>query len=182
MDMSPTPPSSPRCAARPASCARSSKALVAAHPDVFEEVRGAGLMLGLKCKPANTDVVTAGYDAQVITVPAADNVVRLLPPLTITEDEIAEALARLDRGRLQPRPPPDLHLRVQYSGGPGAEPPARRPERRSAMTHFLDIHKTDPAALRQMIDSRRRHETRARPAAPRARPTTTSRSQDAWSR
>ena len=71
--------------------------LVAAHPDVFEEVRGTGLMLGLKCKPANTDVVAAGYDALVITVPAADNVIRLLPPLTITEDEIAEALARLDR-------------------------------------------------------------------------------------
>ncbi|MCB1311922.1 MAG: aspartate aminotransferase family protein [Sedimentitalea sp.] len=71
--------------------------LVAAHPEVFEEVRGTGLMLGLKSKPANTDVVAAGYDALVITVPAADNVIRLLPPLTITEDEIAEALARLDR-------------------------------------------------------------------------------------
>ena len=71
--------------------------LVAAHPDVFEEVRGSGLMLGLKCKVANTDMVAAGYAAQVITVPAGDNVIRLLPPLTITEDEIAEAIARLDR-------------------------------------------------------------------------------------
>lgn len=70
--------------------------LVAAHPDVFETVRGAGLMLGLKCKATNTDVVQAGYDAQVLTVPAADNVVRLLPPLTITDDEIADAVARLD--------------------------------------------------------------------------------------
>ena len=40
----------------------------------------------------NTDVVNAGYAAQVITVPAADNVIRLLPPLTITDDEIAEAV------------------------------------------------------------------------------------------
>ncbi|MDF1873600.1 aspartate aminotransferase family protein [Vannielia sp.] len=70
--------------------------LVAAHPEVFEGVRGEGLMLGLKCKVAPADVVTAGYDAQVITVPAADNVVRILPPLTITEDEINEALTRLD--------------------------------------------------------------------------------------
>ena len=70
--------------------------LVAAHPDIFTEVRGAGLMLGLKCKPATTDVVAAGYAAQLITVPAADNVIRLLPPLTITEAEIAEAVARLD--------------------------------------------------------------------------------------
>ncbi|THD76389.1 aspartate aminotransferase family protein [Thalassobius vesicularis] len=70
--------------------------LVAAHPTIFEEVRGSGLMLGLKCKASNLDVVKAGYDAQVITVPAGDNVVRLLPPLNITEDDIAEAIARLD--------------------------------------------------------------------------------------
>ena len=69
--------------------------LVAAHPDVFEGVRGSGLMLGLKCKLTNLDVVKAGYDAEVITVPAADNIVRLLPPLNITEDEIGEALNRL---------------------------------------------------------------------------------------
>ncbi|WP_111734418.1 aspartate aminotransferase family protein [Roseovarius amoyensis] len=70
--------------------------LVAAHPQVFEEVRGVGLMLGIRCKAPNADVVAAGYDAQVLTVPAADNVVRLLPPLNITDDEIAEAMTRLD--------------------------------------------------------------------------------------
>ena len=71
--------------------------LVAAHPDVFESVRGAGLMLGLKCKAPNTDVVTAGYDAGVLTVPAADNAVRILPALNLTDDDIAEALSRLDQ-------------------------------------------------------------------------------------
>jgi acetylornithine/N-succinyldiaminopimelate aminotransferase len=71
--------------------------LVATHPDVFESVRGAGLMLGLKCKGAPADFVTAGYGTEVITVPAADNVVRLLPPLNITDAEIAEAVTRLDR-------------------------------------------------------------------------------------
>jgi len=70
--------------------------LVTAHPDIFTGVRGLGLMLGLECKTANTDVVRAGYDARIITVPAADNVIRLLPPLTITDDEIAEAVARLN--------------------------------------------------------------------------------------
>lgn len=70
--------------------------LVASHPDLFEEVRGSGLMLGLKCKRAPADVVAAGYAHEVITVPAADNVVRLLPPLTITEAEIEEALRRLE--------------------------------------------------------------------------------------
>jgi len=71
--------------------------LIAKHPDVFTELRGTGLMLGLKCKPANTDVVAAGYDAQLITVPAADNVIRLLPPLTLSEDEVDQAIARLDQ-------------------------------------------------------------------------------------
>jgi len=78
--------------------------LVAEHAEVFSALRGTGLMLGLVCKVPNLDVVKAGYDAQILTVPAADNVVRLLPPLTISEDEIAEALARLDRvaGRVRP--------------------------------------------------------------------------------
>ncbi|GHG17018.1 aspartate aminotransferase family protein [Paracoccus aerius] len=71
--------------------------LVAAHPNVFEAVRGQGLMLGLKCKVAPTDVVKAGYAQHLLTVPAADNTLRLLPPLNITDDEIAEAVSRLDR-------------------------------------------------------------------------------------
>jgi acetylornithine/N-succinyldiaminopimelate aminotransferase len=71
--------------------------LVAAHPDVFSEVRGQGLILGLKCLPPATDVVRAGYAEEVLTVPAADNVLRLLPALTISDDEIAEAARRLDR-------------------------------------------------------------------------------------
>ena len=71
--------------------------LVAGYPDVFEDLRGVGLMLGLKCRAANVDVVKAGYDMQVITVAAADNVIRLLPPLNITDAEIDEAISRLAR-------------------------------------------------------------------------------------
>ncbi len=83
---------------RTASTLRQSlEGLVATHPDVFDGVRGMGLMLGLKCKIPNMDLVNAGYGEQVITVPAADNVVRLLPPLNLTDDDIAEAIARLDR-------------------------------------------------------------------------------------
>ncbi len=70
--------------------------LVAAHPDVFEEVRGAGLMLGLKCKATNTEVVSAGFAHGVLTVPAADNVVRLLPALNIPDEDIALAAVKLD--------------------------------------------------------------------------------------
>ncbi|ATQ54784.1 aspartate aminotransferase family protein [Paracoccus yeei] len=79
------------------------EALVAAHPEVFESVRGQGLMLGLKCKVAPADLVKAGYAEHILTVPAGDGVLRLLPPLTITDAEIAEAVQRLDRaaGRLE---------------------------------------------------------------------------------
>jgi acetylornithine/N-succinyldiaminopimelate aminotransferase len=70
--------------------------LVAAHPTIFESVRGSGLMLGLKCKAVNSDVVKAGFAQGILTVPAADNVVRLLPALNIPDEDIAEAVARLD--------------------------------------------------------------------------------------
>jgi acetylornithine/N-succinyldiaminopimelate aminotransferase len=71
--------------------------LVAAHPTVFEGVRGQGLMLGLKCRIAPADVVKAGYAQHLLTVPAADNVLRLLPALNIPDADLAEAVARLDR-------------------------------------------------------------------------------------
>ena len=71
--------------------------LVASHPTVFESVRGQGLMLGLKCRIAPTEVVKAAYAQHLLTVPAADNVLRLLPALNIPEADITEALARLDR-------------------------------------------------------------------------------------
>ena len=71
--------------------------LVASHPDVFVSVRGSGLMLGIECKVTNLDVVKAGYDAEVLTVPGGANVIRLLPPLNISTDELDEAVARLDK-------------------------------------------------------------------------------------
>ncbi len=70
--------------------------LIASHPTIFEGVRGQGLMLGLKCKAPNTDVVKAGYARHVLTVAAADNVLRLLPALNITDSDLTEALSRLD--------------------------------------------------------------------------------------
>ena len=78
--------------------------LAASHPAVIEGVRGSGLMLGLRLRVAPADFVKAGYAARVLTVPAADNVVRLLPALTIADDEIAEALRRLDAAAAAARP------------------------------------------------------------------------------
>ncbi|MFV3075095.1 aspartate aminotransferase family protein [Niveispirillum fermenti] len=72
-------------------------ALVARHPAVLADVRGKGLMLGLKCVKPNGDVVTALRRNGLLVVPAADNVIRILPPLTIGEPEIAEAVAIIDK-------------------------------------------------------------------------------------
>jgi len=70
--------------------------LVAAHSDAFEEVRGSGLMLGLKCRKPNTELVSAAREAGVLVVPAADNVIRLLPALNIPDEDLSEAVARLE--------------------------------------------------------------------------------------
>ena len=70
--------------------------LAAAHPTVFAGVRGSGLMLGLECRAPVGEVVSAGLEALVVTVPAADGVVRLLPALTVSDEEIAEGIERLD--------------------------------------------------------------------------------------
>ena len=71
--------------------------LVSQFSDVFDGVTGSGLMLGLRCSASNTDVVNAGYDAGVLTVPAAENVVRLLPPLNILDEDIIIALEKLEK-------------------------------------------------------------------------------------
>lgn len=71
--------------------------LVAAHPGVLEGVRGQGLMLGLKCRVSPADLVKACYAQHILTVPAGDNTLRLLPPLNIEDAEISEAVERLDR-------------------------------------------------------------------------------------
>ncbi len=80
-----------------AAFAQGLESLVARHPKVFCALRGQGLILGLKCVAANTDVVKAAYAQNLLTVPAADNVLRLLPALNIEDADITEALARLDR-------------------------------------------------------------------------------------
>jgi len=71
--------------------------LVAKYPKVFESVRGKGLMIGLKCKVPNGEVVAKLLDNGLLTVGAGDNVVRLLPPLIITEAEVDAAVGMIDR-------------------------------------------------------------------------------------
>jgi acetylornithine/N-succinyldiaminopimelate aminotransferase len=67
------------------------------HPQVIEEIRGEGLMIGIKCKVPNTDYIAAALKEKLLTIGAGENVMRLLPPLIATEADVAEAVAKLDR-------------------------------------------------------------------------------------
>ena len=71
------------------------------HASVVAEVRGEGLLIGLRMVPPVSEMVDELRAEKMITVAAGDNVVRLLPPLTIGEAEMAEAIARIDRACAQ---------------------------------------------------------------------------------
>jgi acetylornithine/N-succinyldiaminopimelate aminotransferase len=71
-------------------------ALADEHDAVIEDVRGLGLMLGLKCKLPNVKLLEALRAEKMLAVQAGDNVVRLMPPLIVTEAEIDLACAKLD--------------------------------------------------------------------------------------
>ncbi len=72
------------------------------YPDVIEGLRGEGLLLGLKCKLPNQQLIDALFEERVLTVPAGDNVVRFLPPLIVEQEHIDMACERLNTacGRL----------------------------------------------------------------------------------
>jgi acetylornithine/N-succinyldiaminopimelate aminotransferase len=67
------------------------------HPSVISEVRGEGLLIGLKCEIPNSEVIDAFRAEKLLAVGAGDNVARLVPPLIVTEAEVADAIARVDR-------------------------------------------------------------------------------------
>lgn len=67
------------------------------HPAVLAELRGEGLLIGLRALVPAAELVDALRAEKLLSVAAGDNVVRLLPPLIVGEPEIAEAVARLDR-------------------------------------------------------------------------------------
>ena len=66
-------------------------------PDVIEDVRGEGLILGIKAKVPVAELLAAVRAEKLLAVPAGDNVLRLLPPLTVTAEEAREGLARIER-------------------------------------------------------------------------------------
>ena len=71
-------------------------ALKERYPSIIEDVRGEGLMFGVKTRIPNGDFATAARDEKLLTVLAGDNVVRLLPPLTINQTHIDEAATKLE--------------------------------------------------------------------------------------
>ena len=68
-----------------------------AHPGIIDDIRGVGLMIGIKCIVPNTELQSAAMDEHLLTIGAGDNVVRLLPPLVVTDADIAEAVDKLER-------------------------------------------------------------------------------------
>jgi acetylornithine/N-succinyldiaminopimelate aminotransferase len=66
------------------------------HPDIVDEIRGEGLMMGLRLVVTNTEFAAAARDEHLLVIPAGDNVVRLLPPLIIGEAEVGAALDKLE--------------------------------------------------------------------------------------
>ena len=67
-----------------------------AYPEIVEEVRGLGLLVGLKCTVPAGDVIDALRDDGLLAVAAADNVVRFLPPLIVDEDQVDDAVRILE--------------------------------------------------------------------------------------
>ncbi len=72
-------------------------------PEQILEVRGRGLMLGLKCVSKNTDLIDMCRKEKLLLVPGASNTLRILQPLTITYKEIEEGTTRLKQALLQMR-------------------------------------------------------------------------------
>ena len=66
-------------------------------PDVVQSIRGIGLLTGLKCVVPNVELIAAMRDEKLLTVGAGNNVIRLLPPLIVTEDEIRDGLHRIEK-------------------------------------------------------------------------------------
>jgi acetylornithine/N-succinyldiaminopimelate aminotransferase len=71
------------------------------HPSVIAEVRGEGMLIGLRCVAPQADVIAAAREEGLLTAGAGDNVVRLLPPLIVGEMEISEAMQKLDAACLK---------------------------------------------------------------------------------
>jgi acetylornithine/N-succinyldiaminopimelate aminotransferase len=87
------------------------------HPSVIREVRGEGLLIGLVAAVPNDKLVAALRDEKLLAVGAGENVVRLLPPLIVTDAEIADAIERIDRAAVRLERAAAEEARTERVGG-----------------------------------------------------------------
>jgi hypothetical protein len=119
------------------------------YPDLIEDIRGIGLLLGIKCAKSNADLVAAMRNEHLLAVPAGDNVVRLLPPLIVTVEEVTRS-ARKNRGRARNAVP---QIQLTKRTGFMTKTPA------ASTRHFLDLSAVSAEELRAMIDAARSAKT-----------------------
>ncbi len=105
------------------------------YPAVLSEVRGEGLLIGVKAVVPSGDLVNALRDQKLLTVGAGDNVVRFLAPLIVNEAEIEESVQMLERACVA------LSAGQEEGGGVMSK----------SVRHFLDISELPPAELRNML-------------------------------
>ncbi len=75
-------------------------AVIDAHPTIFEDLRGEGLLIGIKCKASNIDILNALYEQKMLAVPAGNNVLRILPPLIATIKDVELAMEKLTKAAI----------------------------------------------------------------------------------
>ena len=102
------------------------------HPGVIAEIRGDGLLIGLRLEMSNTDFTRAARAENLLVVPAGDNTVRLLPPLIITDADSRRGDPPARRGR-------DARRRGHPSPGGGVRPVPCLLPAMSLPRHFLDL-------------------------------------------
>ena len=139
------------------------------YPGVIaEEVRGQGLLIGLKLIPNNREFMALARDEKLLIAGGGDNCVRLLPPLIISQDEAREAVEELERvcqtvrkhsaaastnmlSLFRPSPPGGLGRNLQMTTQP---------------RHFIDLWDIEPAALRAILDDAKARKAARIPAGP----------------
>ena len=114
------------------------------HPSVIAEVRGEGLLIGLKSEVPNGELIDAFRAEKLLAVGAGDNVARLVPPLIVTEAEVAEAIARVDRA-----------CTAIERARQGAREAGSGRVSTNGIRHFLDLIDIPRKQLREMIETSR---------------------------
>ncbi len=115
------------------------------YPDVIAEIRGKGLLIGLKLIPNNREFMALARDQRLLIAGGGDNCVRLLPSLLLTQDEAREAIEKLEQT---------------------CEAIRAQGRRVSQPRHFLDLWRMDAATLRAILDDAQARKAGARRLGP----------------